>query len=192
MGGNCMSQEQCIWVIDATNVICEVNDGYRQFAIDNGAAELAESSVGMSVLSVISGQPVVELYASLLAAVRRSTQPVELTFRCDSPHRWRRLSMQIEADKLGCVTFSSQLMASGPIALSVPLGDDEATDYPVVRLCSWCNRILSPHGWRDVPEAIREMQLLEFPPRQAMVHTLCSDCDEMLAESVLSSAPPPS
>ncbi len=184
-----MSQQECLWKIDATNMICEVNDGYRQFAIDNGAAELADKSIGTSLLSVISGKAVVELYASLLAAMRDSMRPVELTFRCDSPRRWRRLSMRIEADPRGNVTFTSQLLASGPTGLSVPLGDEEASDYPVVRLCSWCNRILTPRGWRDVPEAIDEMQLLEFPPRQAMVHTLCSNCDASLAESVLSRAP---
>lgn len=184
-----MLSQETIWVIDAGNVICEVNDVYKQFAIDNGAPDLAESSIGMNVIQVIRGPVVVHLYESLLAEIRRTREPVDLTFRCDSPNFWRRLAMHAQADDQGQITFATRMLAGGPMDLHVPVAADATCDEQVVRMCSWCNRILTSTGWQEAPQAVAEMRLLEFPPREGMTHTICKDCDATLAENVLAQAP---
>lgn len=135
------------------------NGGWRAFAQDNGAAQLAaEPLVGRSLFDFIGGDAVKASYTRLHEKlVARPQRKVSFAFRCDAPETRRDMlmSMSAIAGDAGqpLILYQSQLLReeSRPaIPLFRALGQTRRSAgsgvKPVVVLCSYCQRVAWPAG----------------------------------------------
>jgi hypothetical protein len=171
--------------IDGSDVVTRVEEGWAEFARDNGAPELADPPFDRTLWSYIDRAEIRELWQLLVQRVRSLQKEARVPFRCDAPHakRWFEMTIAPEAD--GGVQFRSVLVfeeSRSPVALLDP-HIERAADAPTVALCSWCGR--GQHGahWLDVEELLQAGRLLERTSMPPISYGICSACrDEMAAE----------
>jgi PAS domain-containing protein len=96
------SMPEHISVLDANGVIVNVNDAWKQFAQDNDAPDLAQTSLGVSYRDVCAaavGQPSGDeagaAWAGIEAVLNKQLDTFSLDYPCDSPDqkRWFRMSV---------------------------------------------------------------------------------------------------
>ena len=87
-----------IYRIDGTDHITFVNSKWLEFARENCAPELANSSiVGASIWGFIKGAETRLLYESLFARLRDKNNEVTLPFHCDSPTAIRKMELTLRS-----------------------------------------------------------------------------------------------
>ena len=159
--------------IDRLDRIVEVDDAWRAFAVANDAPELAgDSIVGRPLWDFIAGSETRQLWHELLDRVRTGVT-ADVSLRCDSPGRRRRLDLQLVPLQDGGVQFRATVAGAEDRA-PVELLDSLYADGTPIRVCGWCRRV-DVDGYVEVEEAIARLGLLEQDMRP-VTHTLCPDC----------------
>jgi hypothetical protein len=163
--------------IDGDDVIRYVNDEWVAFAMANGAPDLtAENIVGHSIHDFIAGAETRHVYRMLLARVRSRRLTLRVPFRCDSPTNKRCMTLHMRPHGATGVEFISELRheeARSPIAL---LDTDAARCEEIVRICSWCKRVLTGQRWEEIEAAIAARDLMRCTEMPQLKHGMCPEC----------------
>lgn len=80
---------------DEQDRIAWVDEGFVAFGVQNNLPRPSEV-VGVELWKFIEGERLRHLYRELIGAARRQ-EPLELTFRCDSPAERRRMQMRLDS-----------------------------------------------------------------------------------------------
>lgn len=79
------------------DLLVEVDEEFRRFAIDNGAPELASDSIlGRPMAAFCTDESTIEIWTRLLARARAGAA-VAVVIRCDSPEKRRLVDLRLEA-----------------------------------------------------------------------------------------------
>ena len=95
------------YVIDANDVITNVNDSWESFAEENGSEGLGERVVGSWLWQHLAGVEVKHLFRVLLERVRTTGKVVRVPFRCDAPDLRRHMILEVTPLPDDVVRFSS-------------------------------------------------------------------------------------
>src|SRR3569623_894919 len=143
--------------------ITAVNDAWRDFAIELGAAELAyDTVVGRSLWSYVTDTETLHLYQQMLRRLRTIRQSIRVPFRCDAPalRRYMELDMTVADDF--CVCFMAESVRREPRAPVALLDDSHTRRDGLLRMCSWCKKVeLDDKTWADVEEAVKRLRIFD-------------------------------
>lgn len=174
-----------VYRIDENDRLCEVNDAWRHFALENGGGDaLAAGLIGSPSWPCITDCSARELYRRLTARARAG-QPVRFRYRCDAPAFRRTFAMTIEARPGGEVEFSSELLISEPRPLVPLLDHRSARSSALIRVCGWCQLVgVGPEEWVPVEEAVTRLGLLEAELLPALTHGICAACEDAMMKLI--------
>jgi hypothetical protein len=159
-------------------IIC-VNDGWRRFARENGAPELATSFDSSTPVTDVCDEPLRTFYRAGFARVQARGEPWSLLYECSSPSRYRKFSMRADMTphRDGFVVVHS-LVAEAPLERA-SLDTANFAAYSnlsgLIVQCSNCRRARRGSDgdtWDWLP------QLVTTPPDNVS-HGLCSSCDAL-------------
>lgn len=172
-----------IHTIDRNDNIVDLNDAWLRFALENNAPHLTYQAImGHSLWSFIAGPETHHLYRLLLKQIRQSQQRVVFTHRCDSPTLIRYIQMEIVPTANGVVEFRNQLLLQkhrDPIPLLDPTVQRTSE---LLKMCSWCNRLLCDQTWLLLEEAINYMGLFGSSQLPQITHGICPACILLFAD----------
>ena len=164
--------------IDHQGVLIHVSDSWTQFALDNGSPDLvSERVLGKPLMSFVSDLETRHLYRVILSGFAPQGVPVVLTLRCDSPTLRRFLQLIISQLPDQEIQFLSHTLRTEPRD-AVPLLDPSTNrSDELLRMCSWCKRILLPEDrWVEVEEAVAELELFCLDALPKLTHGVCPTC----------------
>jgi hypothetical protein len=163
--------------IDRNDIIVDLNDAWLRFALENGAPHLTyQTVVGRSLWTFIAGPETHHIYRLLLRQIRQSQQRVVFTHRCDSPALIRYVQMEIVPAAKGVVEFKNQLLLEKPRD-PIPLLDPTVRrTSELLKMCSWCNRLLCDQVWLPLEEAINYLGLFGSSQLPQITHGICPAC----------------
>ncbi|MCW5729459.1 MAG: hypothetical protein KIT20_01780 [Alphaproteobacteria bacterium] len=144
---------------------------WRKFANDNDGAALADpaSVVGRDLFSMIDGEDVRQRYDGMLRRLLAGeTSPLRFTYRCDSAVTRRLMLMSMSAvfrrgrpagALFQSLTLDQTTRPALPLFGAVNVLDalQAQRSWPIVRVCSFCARVLAPDGqdWIDAEDYYR-------------------------------------
>jgi hypothetical protein len=166
------------YYIDAADRLIFVDETWREFARDIAAPELVSDSILYKPLwDFIADKRVQHLYQILLARVRQSGEPAQVSYRCDSPGTRRFLQMRMTPDTEAGVHFHNWLVREEkrePVRLleMTPKRSEE-----IIIICSWCKLVkLDDDTWVEVENAVQQLGLFEAVEMPKLSHGMCPDC----------------
>jgi len=167
-----------VYKVDASDVIVEVDDGFRRFAAENGAGRLPEGVVGRSLFDFIKGRQPLEVWRHLLLRARRQGPIENLRCRCDSPSTRRVIAIDLDPEPDGSLVFRARTVLEVERDW-VPLLEYKSPNGSMLEICSWCLRVRVGE-WVDIEDAVRRLRLLDEAHAPGVAHALCSDCRDRL------------
>jgi hypothetical protein len=99
---------------------------------------------------------------------------VTFDYRCDAPALRRFMQMRMRPAEEGGVDFDSvtlRVESRAPVAPALRTGDG-----PVVRMCSWCNRVECRDTWLELEAAAEQLGLFAASCPPSLSHTMCPPC----------------
>lgn len=164
--------------LDADDRLDAVDQEFREFAIENGAPELASGAIlGKPIRSFISDESAIEIWTLLLARAREGSR-VSVPIRCDAPATRRRLRLDLSAgaDRRVRVRSTTQSEEDRP---PVPLLDAaRPRGDRTLRCCSWCKRWRLPEGaWVEAEDLVAALHLFEQAVLPGVSHGICEECE---------------
>jgi len=174
------------YVINADDVIVEVNPPWEQFASENSGEALVRGAQGTWLWQHLAGSEVKHLYRTLLEKVRETGRPVTFPFRCDAPDLKRSMMMEVTPRQGGVVHFSSWILEeTRRPAISLLAPDRAVAPRGFLRMCAWCKRIaMGDSDWAELEEALEGGALFDMDPLPKITHGVCSDCQAMILREV--------
>jgi hypothetical protein len=171
------------YYVDATGVITWVDDGWDEFARENGgtAHVLAAEVIGRPVLDFVSGSALTHLWTTLMARVGTGDRPFVISFRCDAPTRRRLMQMLIEPHPAGGLRFVTTVVQGieRPRARIIETHAQQSHGRLLV-MCSWCKRLQAHERWLEVEDAAEEFGLFEADELPDITHGLCPSCEQSI------------
>ncbi len=166
-----------VYRIDTGNRITWVNAAWSEFARSNqGESVMAEHVLGRDLFASITDPAVREIYKSIIERVRAGAV-LEFSYRCDAPDKRRVFVMEVRLQADGAVEFTSILKheeARPSVAVLEPGG---VRGQGLMRVCSWCQKVVMPDGqWLPVEAAVVELHLLEAEQLPTITHGICPPC----------------
>src|SRR6478609_11829737 len=73
-----------------------VNEGWRRFARDNGAPQLATSPDLITPVTDVCGEPLRSFYHAGFSRIRAEGEPWSLLYECSSASQYRKLRMRAD------------------------------------------------------------------------------------------------
>lgn len=168
------SSWEAYWQIDGTDQIVCANDNFIHFAQQASIPHLSPVPVGQSVWDFIPNLEIRHLLRVLLARVRLAGKTIDLPYRPGGAGRCLLLLRMQPADSHGGVTFRCRPLGKQAQPIFPP-GQRRFHDDPV-RICSWCNRVLTDAGWNDPEEADTVIDLFRRADKPELTHGICDDC----------------
>ncbi len=177
-----VDQRVFIHWVNAEDCIVQVNQEWRDFALENHAAELGtEAVLGASLWNFISDLPTKAIYRTLLTKVRQTKQPVAVPFRCDAPDRRRFMQMTISQLSKDVVEFSSRIFHEERRESVRLMRHDTPRSQQAIVSCSWCKKIkLTPENWVEVEVAVAQLNLFDEAKLPEITHSICHPCREQM------------
>lgn len=184
------------YVIDANDVITNVNDSWESFADENGSEGLGKRVVGSWLWQHLAGVEVKHLFRVLLERVRTTGKVVRVPFRCDAPDLRRHMILEVTPLPDDVVRFSSWAdEEESRETVHLLEADREWSPDGFLRMCAWCKRIdagpqvaadlMTEAGkWEEVEDALTELQLFHADPLPRISHGVCSDCKELVLKEL--------
>ena len=172
--------------IDESDVLIDVDAGWRRFARDNDAPELADPDPARTVWDHFADDGTRDLWRAIVHQVRTTGVEARVPLRCDGPAARRFLEMTVTPEGSGRVRFRSVLVFEDSRPTVELLAPDVVRDVeaPAVELCSWCARGLDGSRWVQVDQLVFDNRLLEGPATPPLRHGICPGCrDDMVAEA---------
>ncbi|MDZ7752473.1 MAG: hypothetical protein U5S82_12550 [Gammaproteobacteria bacterium] len=182
-------RDRFTYAIDATDRIDSVSAEWLAFAARNDSPHLTERSViGRSLFDFITEPTTAQIYRIAIQRVRDNEESITVPFRCDGPHcrRFMELHMSPRAD--GGVCFESRLLQEEPRPTVMLLDATLAHGSDLLKMCSWCKRLMVEGTWMEVEEAIARLRLFDSRRLPEVSHGICPQCREGLMDQVQKSA----
>ena len=171
--------------IDQDDNLVWMNSWWLAFARENGAIELANSSlVGQSLWKFIADEQTQELYQDIHKRVRGNDQTVVVPFRCDSPTLRRDMQLLITgtAENNDLLYVGSILRVTATKYLPV-LDALRPRLESFLSICSCCKRVLlESHGWLELEEISEKLKLNGNRKLPGWRQTLCQRCRKYATE----------
>ena len=165
------------YVIGADDTIESISGPWDMFATANGAPALTVASVvGRPLHHFITDPTTRDIYQRLVRRVRQDDRMVPLALRCDGPSCRRWLSLTVRPLGERRVGFESRIVreetrdAVSLLDRTIPRAGEP------VRVCSWCDRVHTPAGWRDLETGLPELGLFDPGPLPPITHGICPAC----------------
>lgn len=173
-----------IYRIDATDRIIFANEAFLRFARENLRADATEAHfVGHPLWHFIQDKSTRAVMHSLIDKVRKTGQPIEVPFRCDSATRRRFCGFRMTPLPEGGLKFTSWIAREEErerVALFDP--GIERVGSAHLPVCSWCKRIPVGSHWLEVEDAVRELNLFHETMLPELTHGICPTCAQSLTE----------
>lgn len=179
------------WQVDPEDVIVHVDEGFRLFARENDAPDLAHAPLGRPLWEFIHGEQTQHIYRQLLTQSRRQNRVIQLPYRCDSPGLVRELSMTLAPLADGGVCFTSRTVQLQPRSPLPVLDRAAQRSDEMIRMCSVCKCVAVDDNWLELETAVaaRGLLLADLPP--AITHSLCPRCEKTLTDQANEAFPGP-
>lgn len=176
-----------VWEIDHRDHLISVNDNWLAFARENEAPGLSREFVLERPLwDFISGHETSHLYKLIFEKTRAQGSTITLPFRCDSPDRRRFMEMVILPLPDDAIRFASRLLKQEFRDLLKILDSSTERSEEFLRICSWCKKIYLPtHGWRELEEAIRVLDLFGEEKLPQLTHGICDVCQAWVGKNLI-------
>ncbi len=162
--------------VDADDRINFFDQPFREFGAENTVPdEEVASYMGKPISAFFAGSETRQIYKLLLAKVR-SGRKLAFPFRCDAPSLRRFLVMTMEPSGAGGVAFITRLLRvedRQPVAL---LAANVLRNDEMVRMCSWCKRIVVDDAYAEVEDAVIRLKLFSAMPMPRITHGICDTC----------------
>lgn len=167
----------CSYELDEEMRIVLVDPAWGTFAMENGAPELVPPApLGRTLWSYISDPTTAQLWYQLLEKVRRTGASLVLQIRCDSATLKRYLDLRVSPRPFSGVRIETTIVRLES-RVPVPLLDrDRQSSGGMLRMCSWCKRVMLCDRWVDVEEATASLRLFERTTLPEITHGMCPDC----------------
>ncbi len=167
-----------VFVVDAADAIASVNESWDRFALENDAPELtARHVVGRPLWDFVTDPMTRHVYAALLVRVRDGAS-AQFRYRCDSPTVRRVLELRMSPDDDRRVRFESVAIAVEGREPQPVWDRHRDRQLPLLRVCSWCERVRVDREWLEVEKAMPRLGALETPP--AVTHGMCDECAQAM------------
>ncbi|HVP29335.1 MAG TPA: hypothetical protein VMW35_09270 [Myxococcota bacterium] len=175
---------ECVYLVDARDRIRSVGPGWVGFAKANSAPELTpEAVVGRSLWDFVAGLEVRHLYRILLEKVRSLRRRVAVPFRCDAPDLRRFVELVMLPSDGRDVEFRVRILRQEPRAFVRLLDASAPRSDELLRICSWCKRVLLPgEEPMEVEDAVARLDLFDRRELPGLTHTICPACERQLEE----------
>jgi hypothetical protein len=165
--------------IDRDDTLTGVGDGWRDFAMSNGAPYLADHVLGRNLFEFIIDATTRHIYRDLLAGVRAGRE-VSFDYRCDSPSLRRFMRMTMTARPQQGVAFRSLTVRTEPRVPATPDLGATPTGNPLLVVCSWCKRVSVQDEWLEMEAVIERLGLFTADAPPALTHGACPACYERI------------
>ncbi len=173
-----------VYRIDDHDALVYVSDAWDRFAVGNdGAAFIGADVLSRPIWNFITDETTRALYRDMFKRIREG-RSVQFTFRCDSPHCRRFMTMAVSSAGGGAIEFRTRVdreEARDPVAAL----DIRATrSDQLMRVCGWCCRVDADGAWLEVEEAVARLRLFEEPRLPRMSHGICEACYATMTATV--------
>lgn len=185
-------EDGLVFVTERDGTISDIGAmNWNAFANENGAPELkAETVIGRNLFDFIQGEQVRDQFQKVLDRISDNPNwSWVLPYRCDSPERERTMCQSLRPLFSGdvCTGFIFQSIEQStrlrpPIHLfnfrTIEQLAREDPNLPVVRMCSWCQRVQSETigggAWLDA----EDYYAAGGRTNVRLSHGICEDCLE--------------
>ena len=167
--------DQIRYTIDGADIITSTGGAFDVFAAANDAPEL--QVVGRPIWEFLGTEIMNTVYKNLFAAVRSSSKPVNITFRCDSKDTLRFMNMHIQPEQQNALLITSSTMKTVPrarILASEILYRGVKDGLP---MCSHCNKIYvdALEAWLEIDAAVAAGLISD---NLSVSFDLCQECQK--------------
>ncbi len=165
--------------IDRYDNIVNLGQGWDELTIHNEVSHLNSRNVlGTSFWNYISDADTRNIYFQLLKNVRNTGLPVLFHFRCDS-HTWRQyMEMTLIPYNAMEIEFQNTILLKERRSSVILLSSRVSRGKETVVLCSWCNNIQTPLGWKMAEEAIQILGFKSQDELPTLTYRTCDTCRE--------------
>lgn len=165
------------YIVDKNDVVIHVNANWLRFARENDAPHLTRRTVlGRSLWDFIGGLETRHIYRLLMDHVRQKQRRVVFTYRCDSPTLRRYMYMEIVPAPDLALEFRSYLLRQESREHIRLLDPAIPRNHELVRMCSWCHRVLCEENWLPVEDGIQCLGLFGTSDLPRITHGICFNC----------------
>lgn len=184
-------------------IICVGRRGWRLFAVDNGAVDLADADnfVGHNLFDFLAGEEVRTAYRRLLERLRLGEPQISLPCHCDAPGLVRDMRMTITALRqhrvLRGFLFQSITIAEHtrpPMRLFEFARPQNMESAPLIAMCSLCERVSPPEadcGDHAAPWLEAEQYYARGGSSHVRIsHTVCPSCFRQWVQGWTGTSPP--
>lgn len=174
----------CCYELDEQLTVVGVDDGWREFALANGAPSMIPppGPLGQSVLAFIADATTAQLYEHLFQRSRATNSVITVPFRCDAPGIRRSLELTIAPQPdSGFVVTSTTIRTENRTPVELFASNRPHSDAQLTA-CGWCKRVNVQGRWCEVEDAVAELRLFDEAVLPMVSHGICPRCfDEMSA-----------
>lgn len=166
----------CSYELDDRFRIVSLDPGWSAFACENGAPELAAPGpIGRPIWDYISDATTAHMWRQIFGKVLGAGEPMVVPIRCDSPTARRFLELVV-APVPGSGLRVSSTVVRVEARREVPLPAAGAAGEAMLRMCSWCQRVLAGDQWIEPEQLVTRLRLFESGPLPDITHGMCPDC----------------
>jgi hypothetical protein len=166
--------ERTSYTVDAEDVIIAVDEGFRCFAAENGASELADAVIGRRLWDFVDGHETCELLRVLFSRARL-LGALTVPYRCDAPAIRRSMVLDVELAADGSLELRSTLVAAEDREPVEFMSRQASDGSPLLRVCSWCNRLEARGRWVEPELGITWLRPFEVETPE-ISHGVCPSC----------------
>jgi hypothetical protein len=172
--------------LSADGVVLSLGDDWLRFARENGAPELTRDSViGHSVWEYVAGESTRELYEMMFLRVLDREKLLVLPFRCDSPDRFRFMTLSIEPAQDHTLQLSGRLVRDQARPYLKLLDRLVTRSTDPLGTCSVCLRVkLFEETWVETEEAVERLKLFDSAQLPPLDYRVCPDCAAFATGSI--------
>lgn len=168
----------CCYRVDADDVLIWTDNSWSWFARNNGATELAQSSVqGRCLWDFIADESTRRLYAQVHRRVRTTGKPLVLPVRCDSPNLKREIQMTISKEESGVLHYRCVQLRVEVQTFLAMLEPTIPRSSERLKMCSCCKKLcVEPEGWVDIEKVAAVLHLFAREVAPQLDYSVCPDC----------------
>lgn len=167
------------WQVDESGRILHADEEFGKYILRNDTSGATDEVVGRFLTDFIPCPQTARIFHSILDRVRFHSVTLELPYRHDMPDKRRYLLMRIEpidgGRKIQICSRTIREESREPVALLSSRSESSQTDE-AVKICSWCNMVLTGKGWLEVEEALKHLEIPDNEYLPDLEHTLCERC----------------
>lgn len=166
-----------VCVINSDNIIIDVNEAWDCFAQENNSPSAARTGVlGKCLFDLISGKITKQYWRDLLERAWRSTQPLKIDYRCDSPDTKRWMQMELCRLEDGNMRISHTQLASEKRTTAIHFRLAQQRSSCTQVRCSICNRVKEKDHWHEAESLIKAENNETSSVCLPVIYGLCGDC----------------